>query len=201
MPTFITPFSGRGELTVSTGLEIQSQGLWQFSQAGYNDGATFGVSLRHPAPTASGTLELRAQGWPIAGIGNTLTAYTDPDTGVTYPADRCRILVQGQWQVLRQPNSNSYESIGVIYDGVTETDDGSRSMTPFLLSLTTTPRVTYRIQGAAVTGGAQDTFTLHEFFCRCSHTVRTDNSNGLFVSNSTVRPAWVYSYSKSWQTD
>lgn len=201
MPTFITPFSGQSELTVSTGLEITESGLWRFSQAGYNDGATFGVSLYHPAPTESGTLAVRAQNWTIARIGNSLTAYTDPSTGVTYGADRCRIEVRGQWQVTRRPNSNSYESIGVEYTGATETDQGSRTMDPYLLSLATTPLVTYRIQGAVVEGGALDTFSTHEFFCRCRHTVRTDNSNRLFVSNSTARPAWVYTYSKSWQID
>jgi hypothetical protein len=201
MPTFITPFTGTAELTVATGLEIQEQGLWRFSEAGYNDGATFGVSLYHPRPTESGVLRVRAQNWTIADIGTALSAYTDPDTGITYGADRCRIEVRGQWQVARRPNSNSYESIGVEYTGITETDQGGRTMDPYLLALATTPLQTYRIQGAAVDGGAQDTFSQHEFFCRCEHTVRTDNSNRLFVSNSIARPAWVYTYSKSWQTD
>jgi hypothetical protein len=210
MSVFITPFAGTAQLTASTGLVVQSQARWRFSQAGFNDGATFGVSLGGPersAPGApvftadSGVLELRAQGWTIAGAGNTLTAYTDPDTGITYAADRCRIEVTGGWVVPRRPNSNSFNGPGVIYRGVTETDEGSRSMTPFLLNYRTFDLRTYRIQGAAVTGGAQDTFTSHVFFCRVTESATTDNSNREFQSNSIARPVWAYTYSKSWQTD
>jgi len=210
MPTFITPVSGQAALTTTTGLAVISQGTWRFSESGYNDGVTWGVSLGGPrtgAPDAaagdpgSGLLHLRAQGWTIAGVGNTLTAYTDPDTGITYGADRCRILIRGQWRVPRRPNSNSFNGIGVIYTGRTETDQGDRDMTPFLLDLVTEPPVTYRIQGAAVEGGAEDTFSSHVFFCRCTENVTTDNSNRAFQSNSIAQPQWVYAYSKSWQID
>ena len=208
MATFITPFSGTAELTASTGLMIQEQGRWLFSQAGYNDGATFGVSLGGPERAApatpvftadSGALDLRAQNWTIAGVGNTLTAYTDPSTGVTYGADRCRIEVIGRWVVQRRPNSNSFNGIGVIYTGRTETDEGNRDMTPFLLNFQGVRRETYRIQGAAVEGGAQDTFSGHVFRCRITETATTDNSNREFQSNSIARPVWAYAYSKSWQ--
>lgn len=208
MPTFITPYSGSAELTASTGLSVIEQGSWRFSQSGYNDGATFGVSLTGPnrgdpgAPTVSptaGLLHLRAQNWPIAEIGNELTEYNDGL--VTYPASKCRIQVTGQWQVIRQPNSNSFNGVGVIYTGRTETDEGNRDMNPFLLNLTTTPAVTYTIQGSGVDGGAVDTFSNHIFYCRITETATTDNSNHEFQSNSIARPAWVYTYAKSWQTD
>lgn len=210
MPTFITPFSGTAELTASTGLTVVESGAWRFSQTGYNDGATWGVSLGgplRPAPDApvytaeSGLLHLRAQNWTIADIGNSLTAFTDPGTGVTYGPERCRITVTGGWSVPRRPNSNSFNGQGVIYTGLTETDEGSRSMTPYLLNYRTFNPETYRIQGAAVEGGAQDTFAPHVFFCRVTESATTENSNREFQSNSIARPAWAYAYSKSWQTD
>ena len=217
MATFITPFSGTAELTASNGLQVISQGSWRFSQSGFNDGATFGVSLggplrlgasdfyygpnpnQPPAPIDAGVLELRAEDWTIAGVGNALTAYTDPATGITYSAAQCRIEVVGQWQVTRQPNSNSFNGQGVIYTGLTATDEGDRAMNPYLLSFTATPRVTYRIQGAEVEGGAEDTFSSHVFFCRITQSATTDNSNQEFQSNSIARPVWAYAYSKSWQ--
>ena len=210
MSTFITPIAGTAELTTLTGLDVVSQGQWRFSQSGYNDSVSWGVSLGGPtqaapkAPTAvvdSGLLHLQAQSWTIAGAGNTLTSYTDPDSGITYGSDRCRILVTGAWSVPRRPNSNSFNSTGVIYDAVTETDEGSRSMNPFLLNYNTYALRSYVIQGAAVTGGAQDTFSGHVFFCRCQESVTTDNSNREFQSNSVAQPVWRYSYSKSWQID
>ena len=210
MPTFITPITGTAQLTTATGLTVISQGRWLFSQSGYNDSVTWGVSLGGPtqgaprAPTAtvdSGVLHLQAQAWTIAGAGNTLTAYTDPDTGTTYGADRCRILVTGAWRVPRRPNSNSFNSTGVIYTGLTATDEGERSMTPYLLNYETYAPRSYVIQGAAVSGGAQDTFTAHVFYCRCTETATTDNSNREFQSNSTASPVWAYTYSKSWQID
>ncbi len=208
--------SGTGELTVSTGLVIQEQGLWQFSQAGYNDGATFGVSLAFPRgsmgpsdfyygprdpgrapPQSAGELVLAAQGWSIPG-GNALTSYTDPETQMTYPADQCQITITGGWQVDRAVNSNSFNSFGVELTGRTDTDLGSRDMSPWLLSYTS-PAVTYVIQGAAVTGGAQDTFTDHEFRCRITEIATTANSNFSFQSNTVARPAWVYQYRRRWQ--
>ena len=208
MSVFITPISGSAELTASNGLQILSQGAWQFSQAGYNDSATWGVSLGGPlrpapgAPVAtvdSGLLSLAAQGWPIIGAGNTLTAYTDPDTGITYGPERCRIEVRGRWRVPRRPNSNSFNGQGVIYTGRTETDEGSRDMSPFLLNFQGVRQEIYRIQGSQVEGGAQDTFSSHVFFCRITETATTDNSNREFQSNSIARPVWQYFYSKSWQ--
>jgi hypothetical protein len=210
MPTFVTPIAGTAALTTATGLHVISQGRWLFSQSGYNDSITWGVSLGGPvqpapaaatATVASGLLHLSAQGWTIVGAGNTLTAYTDPDTHITYGPERCRILVTGAWRVPRRPNSNSFNSTGVIYTGLTETDEGGRTMTPSLLDYETLQPRTYVIQGAAVAGGAADTFTPHVFFCRCSESVTTDNSNREFQSNSTAAPQWVYQYSKSWQTD
>lgn len=210
MPTFITPISGTAQLTTTTGLEIISQGAWLFSQAGFNDDVSWGVSLGGPteaalkAPAAtvsSGVLSLTAQNWTIQGAGNTLTAFTDPDTGVTYGPERCRISVTGGWRVPRRPNSNSFNSTGVIYTGLTETDEGSRTMTPFLLNFDTHELETYVIQGAAVEGGAEDTFSPHVFFCQCSESVTTDNSNREFQSNSVASPAWRYQFAKSWQTD
>lgn len=226
MATFITPYLGTAELTASNGLEILEQGRWRFSQAGYNDGATFGVSLGAPyvkgyyengADTRdigfdsgpgnltsqtldSGLLHLRAINWTIAQIGNHLTSYTDPETMITYAADRCRILVSGQWQVVRRPNTNSYNSFGVIYQGVTETDQGSREMTPWLLDYRSA-LAEYVIQGSAVEGGAQDTFSDQVFWCRCSHKTNSQNSNREYQSNAIARPVWVYTYSKSWQID
>lgn len=208
MPTFITPISGTAELTTATGLEIISQGAWLFSQSGFNDGVSWGVSLGGPTQSAlktpaatvdSGLLHLEAQNWPIAGAGNTLTAFTDPATGETYGPERCRITVTGGWRVTRRPNSNSFNSTGVIYTGVTQTDEGSRNMTPFLLDFDTYRPETYVIQGAAVEGGALDTFSPHVFFCQCSESVTTDNSNRAFQSNSTASPVWRYQFEKSWQ--
>jgi hypothetical protein len=187
---------GQAELTVVTGLEITSQDLWTLSLAGYNDGATFGLSLTHPRPEAGGELRVRAQGWPIAHIGNQLVSYTDPDTGVTYGADRCEIRVTGQWQIIRAENSNSFVSFGIIHGGVTDTDQGSRDYWGTLY----TPRQTFRIAGAAVPGGAADTFTDHVFRVRATETATSDNSNRLFQSNTILRPAWVYSYLRRWYT-
>jgi len=219
MATFITPpgYSGVAELTASNSLDIIDQGRWQFSQAGYNDGITFGLSIVGPNkeyPTdllpdpsgatlpeqSGGELHLRAQNWTIAEVGNQLTSYTDPDTGHTYGASRCRIQIIGRWTVLRGNNNNSMNSIGVMLSGHTSTDLGDRAMIPTLLSYQS-PSVIYTIQGADVQGGAQDTFTGHVFFCRCTELVTTDNSNRSFQSNTIVRPAWAYAYSKSWQID
>lgn len=216
MPQFITPpeLSGVGELTASTGLEVQEQGLWQFSQAGYNDGVTFGVSIGWPNsaylgtstygapppprdPLSAGQLRLRAQGWSIPG-GNDLTSYTDPDTGITYGAELCKITITGAWSVTREVNSDSYNSFGVERAGRTETDLGSRDMDPWLLSYTS-PQATYVIQGSGVEGGALDTFTGHEFRCDITETARTTNSNYAFQSNTTCRPAWIYVYIRQWQ--
>ena len=219
MPSFISPtqYSGTAELTASNGLEIANQAKWTFSQSGYNDGATFGVSLGWPnkgqgeysygvpaekiKPNSSGVLHVRAKNWPIAVVGNTLTAYYDPDTGQTYSAERCRITVTGGWNVVRAVNSNSWNSIGVFYDGFTETNLGGREMKPYLLSYATPYSSVYVIQGSEVTGGAVDTFSDVEFFCRCIHSTTSNNSNREYQSNSVARPVFVYSYSKSWQID
>lgn len=199
MPTFITPYSGSAELTASNGLEIVDQGLWRFNQQGYNDGATFGLSLTFPNPDNGGELHLRAVDWPIAVVGNTLTSYTDPNTDITYTPTQCRIVVTGYWAVLRQVNSNSFNSMGVNYVGSTITDLGDRTMSPYLLNFTS-PTVTYIIQGSDVDGGAVDTFSTREFFCRATESTTTPNSNKEYQSNSIIRPTFVYSYSKSWQT-
>ena len=199
MPTFITPYSGNAELTAGNGLQVVSPGLWTYSLAGYNDGATFGLSLTHPAQLDGGTLALQAQGWTISNIGNELTSYTDPETSITYPASQCRIEVIGHWQVIRQQNSNSYNSFGVEYTGKTITDLGDRDMTPYLLTFVSRDAV-YVIQGADVAGGAQDTFSSRVFSCEVTEKATSDNSNREFQSNTITRPAWVYSYSKSWQT-
>ncbi len=225
MPTFYTPpgYSGAAELTASTGLSIIDRGHWQFSQQGYNDGATFGLSINAPQTTqfydvgadtrggeltggapmttpvlSGGLLHLRAENWTIAGIGNELTAYTDPVTSITYPPSRCRIQLIGLWQVERRPNSNSYNSIGVFYSAATVTDLGERSMNPWLLNYSS-PQATYVIQGADVQGGSQDTFSDHVFDCQITETVASDNSNRAFASNTVARPVWTYIYSKSWQ--
>jgi hypothetical protein len=216
MPEFITPanFSGASELTASTGLAIIDQGRWQFSQAGYNDGVSFGLSLGWPdpefagsrtsgapppprTPISGGRLLLRAQGWSIPG-GNELTAYTDPITHVTYPAEDCRITITGAWVVIRRVNSNSFNGPGVEYQGRTATDQGSRDMDPWLLSYTA-GAVTYVIQGSGVEGGALDTFTGHVFECEVTESARTNNSNYAFQSNSVTTPAWVYVYQRQWQ--
>lgn len=226
MATFITPYSGSAELTASNGLAIIEQGYWLFSQQGYNDGATFGVSLGAPyikgyyeegqdtrdigfqggpgnytsQTRDSGLLRLRARDWTIAQIGNDLSSYTDPVTSMTYPASKCRIQVRGQWIVIRQANTNSYNSIGIGYKGYTRTDQGDRLMDPDLLNLST-GFTTYVIQGSGVVGGALDTFTDHEFFCECQHLVNSVNSNREYQSNTIARPIWAYTYTKSWQTD
>lgn len=198
MPTFITPYSGSAELTASTGLEIIESGLWRFNQAGYVDNATFGISLGSSNPSDIGQLLLTAQDWPIAEIGNQLTTYTDPETDTTYPAAACRITLTGHWSVTRQVNSNSFNSIGVFYRGLTETDQGSREMYPVLLNYVADP-ITLIIQGADVEGGAINTFVDREFRCRVTESTTTDNSNRQYQSNTTVRPVWSYQYSKSWQ--
>jgi hypothetical protein len=218
MSTFFTPmgFSGSAELTASTGLAILDQGSWRFSQSGYNDGATFGLSLGYPlssqpqdfsyGPTtgtvpvlSGGELHLSAQNWPIAVIGNELTDYVGPDS-VFYPANRCRITVRGRWQITRQQNSNSFCGIGIEYGGETRTDSGDRSQGPSLLTLIT-GYGEYVIQGSGVTGGAQDTFSSHLFWVRCTETATSDNSNRTFQSNTVIRAAWIYDYAKSWQVD
>jgi hypothetical protein len=71
-------------------------------------------------------------------------------------------------------------------------------MNPNLLTFFT-DLATYTIQGANVTGGAQDTFTNHEFYCRITEAATSDNSNKEFQSNTISRPVWAYSYSKSWE--
>lgn len=225
MPTFITPpgCSGNAELTASTGLEVVESGHWRFSQAGYNDSSTFGLSINAPSSTqqydygadsrggeligagplttptlSGGLLHLRAQDWTIAGIGNELTDYEDPVTHEIYPASRCRIQVVGAWQVNRSVNSNSYNSIGIFYTAKTETDLGERPMNPWLLDYTS-PQAGYVIQGADVEGGAQNTFSEHVFECRITESAASNNSNREFASNTIVRPVWTYIYSKSWQ--
>ena len=198
MPTFVTPYSGSAELTAATGLEIESMGLWRFNQAGYVDNATFGLSLGSSNPSDTGDLVLQAQNWTIAVIGNQLTAYADPNTGTTYPAAACRIAVTGRWVVTRQVNSNSFNSVGVQYQGLTETDQGLRIMDPVLLNYVSDP-ITLVIQGSAVAGGAENTFADRLFRCRVTESTRTDNSNRQYQSNTTVRPVWAYEYSKSWQ--
>lgn len=199
---FYTPpgYTGQAELTASTGLEVVDLALWQFSRSGYNDGATFGLSLGHPRPLEGGVLRLQAQNWPIENIGNQLTEYQDPVTHVTYPASKCRITLRGSWQVTRQSNSNSFNSIGIEYSGRTDTDLGGRAQGPALLSLNTS-YATYIIQGSEVTGGAQDTFSNHVFYCNCTETAGSDNSNRLFQSNTITRPVWVYTYAKSWEIE
>lgn len=216
MPTFITPFQGQAELTASSGLEIISQGHWRFSESGYNDGVTWGVSLGWPTtqqssqwdygpsalpvqPQRSGELYLSAVNWALPG-GNALTSYTDPQTQITHGPELCRIVITGRWVIPRSPNSNSFNGQGVIYSGgVTVTDLGERAMGPvYLLDYESEP-ATYVIQGSAVEGGALDTFTGHEFWCRLTEEATTDNSNREFQSNSVARPAWVYAWSRSWQ--
>ena len=199
---FYTPpgYSGTAELTASNGLTIDNVGIWKFSQAGYNDGMTFGLSLASPKPLDGGELQLSAENWNIAVVGNTLTEYYDPETGLTYSADQCRIQIIGQWNVIRQVNSNSWNSIGVDYTGLTSTDQGDRSMNPYLLNLLTSLS-SYVIQGADVTGGAQDTFSNHIFYCQITESAQGTNSNKEFTSNTIARPVWMYSYAKSWEID
>jgi len=199
MPTFVTPYSGSAELTASNGLTVVDPGAWRYSQAGYNDSATFGLSLGHPAPTSGSLLHLRAVNWPIAVIGTELTSYTDPATGLTYGPELCRIVITGAWQVIRQQNSNSYNSFNITYIGTTVTDLGDRSMNPNLLNYVS-PQATYVIQGAGVAGGAQDTFTDHVWEFRATESAASTNSNREFQSNTVTRPTWIYTYAMSWQT-
>lgn len=199
MPTFITPYSGSAELTASNGLEIVDPGLWRFSQQGYNDGATFGLSLGHPNPLSGDSLHLRGIDWPIAVIGNELTSYTDPQNSTTYGPELCRIVITGAWQVIRQQNSNSYNSFNITYSATTVTDLGDRAMNPYLLNYSS-PAATYIIQGSGVDGGAQDTFTSHVWEFRATETAASTNSNREFQSNTITRPVWIYAYTKSWQT-
>lgn len=197
---FYTPpgYTGSSELTASNGLVVINSGRWTFSKSGYNDGATFGLSLTHPKPMNGDELHLAATNWEINQVGNNLTSYYNSETGETYSADQCRIQVTGQWQVIRQPNSNSYNSFGVSWSGTTDTDQGGRLMNPYLLTYIS-GFATYTIQGSAVTGGAQDTFSSHEFYCRVTEAAQTDNSNKEFQSNTITRPVWVYTYTKSWE--
>jgi hypothetical protein len=144
MPTFITPYSGTAELTASNGLTVIDQGTYTFSQNGYNDSATFGLSLGGPRragqgveplptePITGGLLHLRGENWTIAGIGNTLTSYTDPLTGLTYSAAQCRISVTGRWQVVREPNSNSFNGVGIIYGGILPDRKRTRHRRPLM---------------------------------------------------------------------
>lgn len=199
MSTFVTPYSGSAELTASNGLTVVDPGLWRFSQAGYNDSATFGLSLTHPAPTAGGLLHLRGENWAIAVVGNELTSYTDPSSGLTYGPTVCRITVTGSWLVVRQQNSNSYNSFNISYLGLTQTDLGERDMSPSLLTYSS-PTAQYVIQGSAVTGGAVDTFSTQVFECKVTESSSSTNSNREYQSNTVTRPVFVYSYSKSWQT-
>jgi hypothetical protein len=199
MPTFVTPYSGSAELTANTGLTVISPGLWRYSQAGYNDGATFGLSLGHPNPLSGELLHLRGEDWTIAVIGNELTSYTDPATSITYGPELCRILVTGAWSVIRQQNSNSYNSFNITYVATTVTDLGDRDMNPSLLNYTS-PQATYVIQGSGVAGGAQDTFSNHVWEFRATESAASTNSNKEFQSNTITRPVWAYTYSKSWQT-
>lgn len=201
MSTFFTPpgYSGTAELIANNGLTIIDQGIWRYSQAGYNDGATFGLSLTHPSPTEGGLLHLRGENWTIAVVGNELTSYTDPETSEFYPADTCRITVTGNWLVVRQQNSNSYNSFNISYVGLTQTDLGDREMSPSLLTYSS-PTAQYVIQGSAVTGGAVDTFSTQVFECKATESSSSTNSNKEYQSNTITRPAFVYSYSKSWQT-
>ena len=131
-------------------------------------------------------------------IGNQLTDYTDPDTSITYTASQCRITVRGQWQVTRQQNSNSFNSFGILYDGLTETDQGSRTMNPWLLTYISAFE-TYVIQGADVEGGALNTFSTQHFYCRATELATSTNSNYEFQSNTITRPVWTYTYSKSYE--
>lgn len=213
MSSFFTPpgFSGTAELTASNGLTVTSQGEWLFSRPGYNDGATFGLSLeyptqatkseyfygspsRQPGPISGGVLRVEAQDWPIAVVGNTLTDYIGEDS-VFYPASRCRITVIGRWNVVRQQNSNSFNSFGISYTGHTHTDLGNRDAWGYYQTVV----ATYVIQGADVTGGAQNTFAPHLFYCDMTESTTSDNSNFIYQSNTVSRPVWAYSYSKSWQ--
>jgi hypothetical protein len=196
--TFITPYSGTAVLTPVTGLVIVDQGLWRYNPERLESGTVFELSLTSPTPLTGGELYLRAQNWSIAEIGNELTSYTDPDSGTTYGPELCRITVRGRWQVPRSQNSDSYNSFGIDYDADTRTSQGDISMSPQLFGYTTQYQ-TFVIQGAAVTGGALDTFSHHVFYCRLTEVASSDNSNRQFQSNTTTQPVYRYSYSKSWQ--
>lgn len=212
MSTFITPDTGTAELTAVNGLLIVSSGEWRRNPNGSGDGTSFGLSLSGPdvggnfyggtgpipgPPQSGGELHLSAQGWSIPG-GNALTSYTYD--GTTYGPERCRITITGRWWVPRQPNTDSFNSVGIFYSATTTTDLGSRSMNPWLLNFESDP-ATYIIQGADVQGGAQDTFTDHVFYCRLTESVTSDNSNRSYQSNSITRPVWIYQYQRAWQID
>jgi len=201
VPTFITPpeFSGSAALTSTTGLTAVETGLWLLDPPAWDPGETWAVSLTHPSPLESGLLHLRAENWPVVG-GTELTAWTDPETHITYGPELCRIEIRGRWIVPRLENSNSYNSFGVIYSGLTQTDQGSRTQGPWLLNYQS-DLATYTIQGSGVEGGAQNTFEDHVFECRITQGVSTDNSNRLFQSNAVTTPVWQYHYSRSWQID
>jgi hypothetical protein len=197
MATFITPFTGSAALTVSTGLNIEDQGTWMFEPPAYVDGITFGVTLANAFNANSGELHLRATNWTIPVIGNALTSYTDPDTHITYPASKCQIKLVGRWQIRRTINTASNTSQGVLYNSYTLTDQGDRTKAGTWY----TPYHTFIIQGDQVEGGAIDTFTTHEFWCRIVERTATRNTNGLYVSNTVASPIWAYDYYKSWQTN
>lgn len=229
MPTFITPsgYSGTATLTASNGLEIIEQGRWAFSQSGYNDGATFGVSIGGPVSAQqydygadtrgsyayfsttyqvpppsqgqpAGLLHLKAENWSIPVIGNILTSYTDPETSTTYPASQCRITVTGRWNVARGENTNSWNGFVVDHQGKTETDSGERLMDPWLLDYTG-PVTSLVIQGADVEGGAMDTFSSYVLYVKITETASSPNTNREFQTNTIARPVWQYTYAKSWQ--
>jgi|688.fasta_scaffold466454_2 hypothetical protein len=196
MATFITPYTGQAQLTVSNGLQIVDQAAWRFQPPANVDGITFGVTLANEYNADSGELHLRAVNWTIAEIGNSLTSYTDPETHITYPASQCQISVTGRWQIRRTINTASNTSQGVLYNSYTLTDQGDR----LKAGTWYTPYHTFVIQGADVDGGAINTFSDHEFFCRIKERTATRNTNGLYVSNTIASPVWAYTYSKSWQT-
>lgn len=203
MPTFLTPPGNTGSavLSASTGLDIVDIALYKFSGPGFNNGQTFGLTLTHPKPLSGGELHLRAQNWYIGSIGNDLTSYTDPDTGITYPASRCRITVTGHWLVVRKQNSNSFNSLGILYSGRTETDQASREMTDNDLLNLSPPDATYVIQGADVEGGAINNFSPRVFYCKVTEHATSDNSNKQFASNTVTTPTWPYVWTRSWQVD
>jgi len=116
------------------------------------------------------------------------------------PADACQIIITGAWVVVRQENSNSFNSFGVERTGRTETDLGARDMDPWLLNYTS-PQATYVIQGSAVERWCpRYTFSdLCVFLRRLTETATTDNSNYMFQSNTVATPTWVYWYQRQWQ--
>jgi hypothetical protein len=182
-------------------LQIRDIALYQFSGPGFNNGQTFGLTLAHPKPLSGGELHLSAQNWRIGDIGNDLVSYTDPDSGITYPASKCRITVTGHWSVTRKQNSNSFNSVGILYSGQTETDQATREMTDNDLLNLNPPDVTYVIQGSGVDGGAINTFGTHVFYCKVTEQATSDNSNKQFTSNTVTTPVWVYEWTRSWQVD